>query len=125
MDLREVLDTFKTYTKTIIIINAIGRLLKQVLSCYEYNLLNLQATNIFFETSATKFGPPPLRFSVWFKIMYSVIQQHCLLSKMVNLNIKYDIVTRNNYYDFLIPVSRNNLFPCINWSGWISFYCPK
>jgi len=46
----------------------------------------------------------PNRFSVWFKILYLEKQrliQHCLLSKMVYLNIKYDIATRN--YDFLIP----------------------
>ena len=50
---------------------------------------NLQATKLHFATSATKGGG--LRFSVWFKILYSVIQRlirHCLLSKMVYLNIK-------------------------------------
>jgi len=43
-------------------------------------------------------GYHPVRFSVWFKILYSVIQrliQHCLLSKMVYLNIKYVIAARN------------------------------
>ena len=38
------------------------------------------------------------RFSVWFKILYRVIQrliQHCLLSKMKYLNIKYVIATQN------------------------------
>ena len=37
---------------------------------------NLQATKLFIVTSATKgvgWLPPPLRFSVWFKILYRVI----------------------------------------------------
>src|SRR6218665_246434 len=53
---------------------------------------NLQATKLFFETSATKGGGYPLRFSVRFKILYRVIErliQHCLLRKMVYLNIIY------------------------------------
>ena len=59
-----------------------------------YNIvnLNLQATKLFIATSATKgegLLPPP-RFSVRFKILYRVLQpliQHCLLRKMVYLNI--------------------------------------
>src|SRR6218665_3922445 len=46
-------------------------------------------------------GYHPLTFSVWFKILFSVIKrliQHCLLSKMVYLNITYVIATRN--YEF-------------------------
>jgi len=63
-------------------------------------LINLQATKPFIVTSATKGGwlPPPVRFSVGFKILYRVIQpfiQHCLLHKMVYLNIIYIIATRN------------------------------
>src|SRR6218665_3682599 len=55
--------------------------------------INLQATKLFIVTSATKGGGGgynPLRFSVRFKILYRVIQpliQHCLLRKMVYLNI--------------------------------------
>ena len=44
----------------------------------------------------------PLRFSVWFKILYRLIQrliQHCFLSKMVHLNVKYVIAARN--YEFV------------------------
>src|SRR6218665_1115041 len=65
-------------------------------------LTNLQATKLFIVTSATKGGwLPPLRFSVRFKILYRVIQpliQHCLLRKMVYLNILYVIATGN--YEF-------------------------
>src|SRR6218665_1506724 len=46
-------------------------------------------------------GYHPLRFCVKFKILYLVIQrliQHCLLSKMVYLNVKYIIATRS--YEF-------------------------
>src|SRR6218665_2975009 len=44
---------------------------------------------------------PPPRFNVWFKILYRVIQrliQQCFLSKLVYLNVKYAIATRN--YEF-------------------------
>ena len=64
-------------------------------------LVNLQATKLFIVTSATKgSGCQPLRFSVRLKILYRVIQpliQHCLLRKMVYLNIHviYVIATRN------------------------------
>ena len=66
--------------------------------------VNLQATKLFIVTSATKGGGyhPPLRFSGRFKILYRIIQrliQHCLLRRMVYLNIIYVIATRN--YDFL------------------------
>jgi len=73
------------------------------LDTFEICIFNLQAT----ATSATKGkdGYHPLRFSVWFKILYSVgliprLIQHCLLSKMVYLNVKYGIATRN--YEFFI-----------------------
>ena len=60
---------------------------------------NLQATKLFIVTSATKgVVTTPLRFRVRFKILYRVIQpliQHCLLLKMVYLNIIYVIATRN------------------------------
>src|SRR6218665_3010262 len=62
---------------------------------------NLHATKLFIVTSATKGGGGgyhPLRFSVRFKILYRVIQpliQHCLLRKMVYLNIIYVLTTRN------------------------------
>ena len=64
---------------------------------------NLQVTKLFIVTSATKGGGGyhPLRFSVRCKISYRVIQpliQHCLLHKMVYLNITYVIATRN--YEF-------------------------
>src|SRR6218665_2314108 len=57
---------------------------------------NLQATKLFIVTSATKWGvvTTPLRFRVSFKILYRVIRrliQHCLLPKMVYLNIIYYI----------------------------------
>jgi len=56
------------------------------------NLLNLQATKLFIVTSATKgvVVTTHPRFSLRFKILYSVIQrliQNCLLHKMVYLNI--------------------------------------
>src|SRR6218665_1652703 len=68
------------------------------------NDINLQATKLFIVTSATKGGGyHPPRFSVRFKILYRVIQpliQHCLLSTMVYLNVKYVIDTRS--YEFFI-----------------------
>jgi len=65
--------------------------------------LNPQATKLFIVTSATKdvLVTTPLRFRVRFKILYRVIQrliQHCLLRKMMYLNIRYVIATRN--YDY-------------------------
>src|SRR6218665_2259687 len=71
-----------------------------VLQWQVWCLLSLTFT---LPTSATKGGwlPPILRFGVRFKILYRVIQpliQHCLLRKMVYLNIIYVIATRN--YDF-------------------------
>ena len=65
--------------------------------------VNLQATKLFIVTSATKGGvvTTPLRFSGGLKILHRVIQrsiQHCLLRKMVYLNIIYVIATRN--YEF-------------------------
>ena len=71
--------------------------------CKALKIFNLQATKLFIVTTATKGGwlPPPLRPSVRFKILYCVIQpliQHCLLRKMVYLNIIYVIATRN--YEF-------------------------
>ena len=69
---------------------------------------NLQATKLFIVTSATKGGGyhHPLRFCVRFKILYRVIQpliQHCLLRKMVYLNIKYVIATRSYEIFLCIP----------------------
>src|SRR6218665_3042978 len=63
-------------------------------------LINLQPTKPFIATSATNGGvdTTPLRFRVRFKILYHVIKpliQHCLLRKMVYLNILYVIATRN------------------------------
>src|SRR6218665_123228 len=60
----------------------------------------LQATKLFIVTSATKgvVVTTPARFSVSFKILYRVIQpfiQHCLLRRMVYLNVIYVIATRN------------------------------
>ena len=65
---------------------------------------NFQATKLLFATSATQeevVTTFSLRFSVKFKILYRVIQrliQHCLLRKMVYLNIIFVIATRN--YEF-------------------------
>src|SRR6218665_3583578 len=77
--------------------------------------INLQATKLLFATSATKGGGyHPLRFSVSIKILYSVIQrmiQHCLPSKMVYLNIKYVIATRN--YEFIYPPIHLSIHPSI------------
>ena len=80
---------------------------------YLYDALNLQATKLFIVTSATigVVVTTPLRFSVRFKILHSVIQrliQHCLLRQMAYLNraIVYAIATRN--YDFLIPAMFRN-----------------
>ena len=66
-------------------------------------IINLQAAKILIMTSASKGegGYHPLRFSVRFKILYRVIQlliQHCLLRKLVYLNIIYVLTTRN--YEF-------------------------
>ena len=67
-----------------------------------YTKVNLQATKLFIVTSATKgVVTTPFRFSVRFRILYRAIQrliQHCLLRKMVYLNIIYVIATRN--YEF-------------------------
>ena len=59
----------------------------------------------------------PLRFRVRFKILCRVIQpliQHCLLRKMVYLNVKYVIATRS--YDFFYIYA--HLLPK-------NIYCPK
>src|SRR6218665_1662061 len=60
---------------------------------------NLHATKLFIVTSATKgVVTTPPRFRVRFKILYRVIQvliQHCLLRRMVYLNIIYVIATQN------------------------------
>src|SRR6218665_794104 len=67
------------------------------------NTVNLQATKLFIVTPATKGWVVTTHpgFRVRFKILYRVIQpliQHCLLNKMVYLNIIYVIATRN--YEF-------------------------
>src|SRR6218665_3921785 len=52
---------------------------------------------------------PPPRFIVRFKILYRVMQpliQHCLLSKMVYLNLKYVIATRS--YDFFYIYAKSH-----------------
>src|SRR6218665_493585 len=70
-----------------------------------FRIINLQATKLFIVTSATKGGmiTTTLRFCVRFKIVcYRVIlrlNQHCLLRRMVYLNIIYVIATRN--YEFV------------------------
>jgi len=65
--------------------------------------VKLPATKLFIVTSATKGGvTTPLRFRVKFKILCRIVQrliQHCLLRKMVYLNIMYVIATRN--YEFV------------------------
>ena len=71
----------------------------------ECSVFNLQATELVIVTSATKGVVVTTcnRFSVWFRILYRVIWrliQHCLLSKVVYLNVKYVIATRN--YEFFI-----------------------
>ena len=68
---------------------------------------NPQATKLFIVTTATMGGvvTTPLGFRVRFKILYRAIQpliQHCLLRKMVYLNIIYVITTRN--YEFFTTV---------------------
>src|SRR6218665_54348 len=65
--------------------------------------INLQATKLFILTSATKGGVVTTtpRFSVRFKILYRVIEpliQHCLMRRMVYLNVICVIATRN--YEF-------------------------
>ena len=71
--------------------------------------VNLQATKLFIVTSGTKGGGyHPLRFSVRFKILYRVIQpliQHCLLRKMVYLNIMLLLLETMN---FLLPAFFRN-----------------
>ena len=71
--------------------------------------VNLQTTKLFIVTSATKgVVTTPLRFRVRFKILYRVIRpliQHCLLHKMVYLNVKYVIATRS--YDFFCIYTQN------------------
>src|SRR6218665_3587176 len=69
------------------------------------NGINLQANKLFIVASATLGGwlPPP-RFSVRFKILYRVIQpliQHCLLSTMVYLNVKYNVIDTRSYEFFI------------------------
>jgi len=63
---------------------------------------NLQATKLFIVTSVTKGGGyHPLRFRVRFKILSRVIQrfiQHCLLRRMLYLNIIHVIATLNNEF---------------------------
>ena len=71
--------------------------------CSDEFSFNLQATKLFIVTPATKgwVVTTPLRFRVRFKILYRVTQpliQHCLLHKMVYLNIIYVIATR--HYEF-------------------------
>src|SRR6218665_259905 len=66
-------------------------------------IFNLQATKLFIVTPATKgwVVTTPPGFRARFKILYRVIQlliQHCLLHKMVYLNIIYVIATRS--YEF-------------------------
>src|SRR6218665_85108 len=66
--------------------------------CPKFLLPGLQATKLFIVTSATNGGGYPPRFRVRFKILYRVMHpliQHCLLHKMVYLNIIYVIATRN------------------------------
>ena len=68
---------------------------------HEEFFVNLQAAKLFIVTSATKEGVVTTPLSVRFKMLYRVIQpliQHCLLRKMMYLNIIYVIDTRN--YDF-------------------------
>src|SRR6218665_2591222 len=51
---------------------------------------------------------PPHRFRVRFKVVYRLIQrliQHCLLSKMVNLNLKYVIGTRSCEFFYIYAKS--------------------
>src|SRR6218665_4039031 len=58
-------------------------------------------TKLFIATLTLCDITTPLRFRVRFKTLYCVIQsliQHCLLRRMVYLNIIYVIATRN--YDF-------------------------
>src|SRR6218665_2096279 len=72
--------------------------------CIHVQILSLQATKLFIVTLATRgrgVVTTPLDLVFWFKILYRVIKsliQHCLLSKMAYLNVKYVIATRN--YDF-------------------------
>jgi len=75
---------------------------------------NLQATKLFFATSATKGGwfHPDL---VWFTISYGIIQRlihHIFLSKMVYLGVKYMTANRNN--EFLNTGTRFNADSTLN-----------
>ena len=85
---------FFNRTAALILAKVMGRELKKSgTSTFsrKYYCVNLQATKLFIVTSATKGGGyHPLRFSGRLKILYRVIQrliQHCLLRKMVYLNI--------------------------------------
>jgi len=76
-------------------------------------ILNLQATKLTSIYCDTGYqgggGYHPLRFSVWFKLSYRVIQrliQHWLLSKMVYSNVKYVIATRS--YGFLFIYAKSH-----------------
>ena len=67
--------------------------------------INLQATKLFIVMLATKEGGGyhSLRFRARSKLSYRVIRrliQHCLVIKMVYLNVKYAIATRS--YEFFI-----------------------
>ena len=79
-------------------------------------MLNLQGTKLFIVTSAPKEGV--VRFSVFFKL-HRVIQpliQQCFMSKMVYLNVKYLIATRN-YELFLYNRPQQNLMGNITLSS--------
>ena len=80
--------------------NRIGLVLSTISSTCVLRF-NLQVTKLFIVTSATKGDYHPPKFSVRFKILYRVIErliQHCLLRRMVYLNIIYVIATRD--YEF-------------------------
>ena len=74
-------------------------------------VINLQATKLFIVPSATK-GVVTTPHYIWFRfnILYLVIHpliQHCLLHKMVYLNVIFVIATRN-YEFFTTGIFRNN-----------------
>ena len=86
-------DLFHTLMKDVLNLCSVG------LSQRNISLrLNLLAAKLFIVASATKGGDyhHPLRFRIRFKTMYRVIKpliRHCLLRKMVYLNIIYVIAT--------------------------------
>ena len=98
----------------IFIICIIGIYNIEKMLAYMFNALLGESANLlpsFFVPSDTKGGGcHHPRLSVSFKILYRVgliqrLIQHCLLSKMVYLNVKYVIATRSYFLYISLEIS--------------------